>query len=151
MKKGKEIRRAMLLAAGLGTRLLPITEKTPKPLVPVLNVANILYGLFLLKRCGIEEVVLNLHHLPQAIEDYLKDGKPWGMHIEYSREQLLLGTGGGLKKAEAFFNKEPLVLVNCTCPRGLFTLPKASEPMVTIWTLPEAALLAVKLPIWLPL
>lgn len=107
MKKG------MLLAAGLGTRLLPITEKLPKPLVPVLNTANVLYGLFLLKRSGVEEVILNLHHLPKQLQDYLGDGKAWGMHLEYSAEQLLLGTGGGLKKAEAFFEGEPLVLINC--------------------------------------
>ncbi len=107
------IRKGMLLAAGLGTRLLPITEKTPKPLVPVLNVANVLYGLFLLKRCGVDQVILNLHHLPDSLEDYLQDGSKWGMHLEYSKEQLLLGTGGGLKKAEAFFDGEPLVLVNC--------------------------------------
>ncbi len=113
MKKQTGIRKAMLLAAGLGTRLLPITEKTPKPLVPVLNAANVLYGLFLLKRSGIEEVVLNLHHLPEAIETALGDGSKFGLKIHYSREQLLLGTGGGLKKAQPFFGKEPLVLVNC--------------------------------------
>ncbi len=103
----------MLLAAGLGTRLLPITEKHPKPLVPVLNVANILYGLFLLRRCGIEEVILNLHHLPDQLEAYLGDGKDWGLRLAYSREKLLLGTGGGLKKAEPFFDGEPLILLNC--------------------------------------
>ena len=113
MKKKTGIRKGMLLAAGLGTRLLPITEKTPKPLVSVLNVANVLYGLFLLKRSGIDNVILNLHHLPEAIEKALGDGSKWGMQLAYSREQLLLGTGGGLKKAEAFFDGEPLVLVNC--------------------------------------
>jgi NDP-sugar pyrophosphorylase family protein len=107
MKKG------MLLAAGLGTRLLPITEKIPKPLVPVLNIANVLYGLFLLKRSGVESVILNLHHLPKQIKDYLGTGKNWGLHLEYSKEDLLLGTGGGLKKAETFFEKEPFVLINC--------------------------------------
>ncbi len=107
MKKG------MLLAAGLGTRLLPLTQKLPKPLVPVLNVANVLYGLFLLKRSGIDDVILNLHHLPTLIQDYLGNGKDWGMRLEYSSESLLLGTGGGLKKAESFFEGESLALINC--------------------------------------
>lgn len=112
-KKSEGIRKGMLLAAGLGTRLLPITEKLPKPLVPVLNVANVLYGLFLFKRSGIDEVILNLHHLPDCLQSYLGDGSAWGMKLEYSKEQLLLGTGGGLKKAEPFFDGEPLVLINC--------------------------------------
>lgn len=113
MKKPPGIQKGMLLAAGLGTRLLPITEKVPKPLVPVLNVANVLYGLFLLKRAGVTEVILNLHHLPQCIEDFLGDGAEWGLRLEYSRETLLLGTGGGLKKAEPFFEKKPFILINC--------------------------------------
>ncbi|MBY0370929.1 NDP-sugar synthase [bacterium] len=112
-KQMPEIRKGMILAAGLGTRLLPITEKVPKPLVPVLNVANVLYGLFLLKRSGVGEVILNLHHLPDCIRDFLGDGSEWGMRIEYSQETLLLGTGGGLKKAQPFFEKEPFILVNC--------------------------------------
>jgi NDP-sugar pyrophosphorylase family protein len=111
--ESQKMKRGMVLAAGLGTRLLPITEKCPKPLVPVLNVPNILYSLFLLKRCGIEDVILNLHHLPESIQNFLKAGENWGMHLSYSKETLLLGTGGGVKKAEPFFKKEPFVLVNC--------------------------------------
>ncbi len=112
-KKSLPIARGMLLAAGLGTRLLPITEKLPKPLVPVLNIPNVLYGLFLLKRSGVTEVILNLHHLPEQIEAFLGNGDQWGMKLSYSREQLLLGTGGGLKKAEAFFEGGALILINC--------------------------------------
>lgn len=111
--KQREIKRGMVLAAGLGTRLLPITEKLPKPLVPVLNVPNILYSLALLERAGIHEVILNLHHLPEKLERYLGDGREWGLKLAYSKEQLLLGTGGGLKRAESFFKGEPLVLANC--------------------------------------
>lgn len=112
-KTSKPIRKGMILAAGLGTRLLPITEKTPKPLVPVLNVPNILYSVFLLKRAGIEDITINVHHLADPIVEYLGDGEPWGVKFHFSREDMLLGTGGGLKKAEPFFEKEPLVLVNC--------------------------------------
>ncbi len=108
-----KIRKGMILAAGLGTRLLPVTEKMPKPLVPVLNIPNILYSLSVLKRAGIEEVIINLHYLPNQIEDFFRGGERWGMKVCYSRETQLLGTGGGLKKAEAFFQGEPLVVVNC--------------------------------------
>ncbi len=108
-----DFKKGMILAAGLGTRLLPITKKMPKPMVPVLNIPNILFGLETLKRAGIKEVILNLHHLPYSLENYLADGKQFGMHIEYSRENTLLGTGGGLKKAESFFDKDSFALVNC--------------------------------------
>ncbi len=107
------IRKAMILSAGLGTRLHPITQTLPKPLIPVLNVPNILHAIHLLKRAGITELIINLHHLPHAIESYLRDGRTWGVQIEYSREQQLLGTGGGVKKAEPFFKGDPFVLVNC--------------------------------------
>ncbi len=108
-----DFKKGMILAAGLGTRLLPITEKMPKPLVPVLNIPNILFGLDTLKRAGIDEVILNLHHLPELLEKYLGNGKSLGMKISYSRERLLLGTGGGLKNAESFFGKDSFALVNC--------------------------------------
>ena len=103
----------MILCAGLGTRLLPITEKSPKPLVPVLNVPNLIHTVTLLKRAGIEDIVVNLYHLPQLIEQYLGDGRKWGVRFHFSRESVLLGTGGGLKKAESFFSGEPFVLANC--------------------------------------
>jgi len=112
-KPSNEIKRGMILAAGLGTRLHPITQVIPKPLVPVLNVPNILHSLFLLKRAGITEVILNLHHLPDQLEKFLGDGSRWGMKIVYSHEKTLLGTGGGVKKAEYFFQGQPFVLVNC--------------------------------------
>ena len=107
------IRKGMILCAGLGTRLLPITEKSPKPLVPVLNVPNLVHTISLLKRSGIEEIVVNLHHLPLLIEQYLGDGRRWGVKIHFSHESALLGTGGGLKKAESFFGGESFVLANC--------------------------------------
>lgn len=103
----------MILCAGLGTRLLPITEKCPKPLVPVLNIPNLLHNLFILRRAGIHEVILNLHHLGEQIEAVLGNGSAFGMKIEYSHEPILLGTGGGVKKAESFFKNETFVLMNC--------------------------------------
>src|SRR4051812_30310051 len=109
----KTMRKGMILSAGLGTRLLPITGTLPKPLVPILNIPNVVHTLDLLKRAGIKQVVLNLHHLSKQIEEYFGDGSRWGLDVRYSFESTLLGTGGGLKKAEAFFEGEPFVLANC--------------------------------------
>lgn len=109
----KHFEKGMVLAAGLGTRLLPITEKEPKPLVPVLNVANVLFSIAVLKRAGVRSILLNLHHLPECIENFLGDGEKWGVELQYSRETLLLGTGGGVKRAQEFFSGAPFILVNC--------------------------------------
>jgi NDP-sugar pyrophosphorylase family protein len=104
--------RAMILAAGLGTRLRPLTNTIPKPLLPVGGTPLIVWNLFLLRRSGIREVVINLHHLGPQIEKELGDGRTWDMRISYSRESILLGTGGGLKQAEAFFHGEPFLILN---------------------------------------
>ena len=113
----------MILCAGLGTRLLPITEKCPKPLVPVLNLANLLHNLYLMKTAGISEVILNLHHLGEQIEAVLGDGERFGMKMAYSHEAVLLGTGGGVKNAEAFFENETFVLMNCDFVTNIEILP----------------------------
>ena len=104
--------RAMLLAAGLGTRLRPVTERTPKPLLPVANVPLIEYNLRLLQEHGITEVVINLHHLGDAIEDHLGDGSALGMSISYSAEQEILGTGGGVKNVEQLLGPGTFVVLN---------------------------------------
>lgn len=107
------IRKAMILSAGLGTRLSPITDKIPKPLVPVLNLPNIIYAIELLRRAGISEIIINLHHLADQIREYLGSGENLGLSIEYSYESTLLGTGGGIKNVEHFFIKQPFIVVNC--------------------------------------
>lgn len=94
--------RAMVMAAGAGTRLRPLTLELPKPMVPVANRPVLEYTLENLRRHGIREVVLNLHNHPQLIRDYFKDGSSWGMRISYSFEPKLLGTAGGVKKVENF-------------------------------------------------
>ena len=109
----RTIQKAMILSAGLGTRLLPVTGKLPKPLVPVLNIANILFGISLLKKAGIRDVIINTHHLPDTLENFFKKNHSWGIHISFSREEILMGTGGGVKKAEPFFQGQPFVLLNC--------------------------------------
>lgn len=104
--------RAMILAAGFGTRLRPLTNATPKPLLPVGGTPLIVWNLLLLRRYGIREVIINLHHLGSMIENELGNGHALGMRISYSPEPSILGTGGGIKQAEDFFKGEPFLVVN---------------------------------------
>lgn len=104
--------RAMILAAGLGTRLRPLTNTIPKPLLPVGGTPLIVWNLLLLRRHGIHDVMINVHHLGSQIEKELGDGRTLDMRISYSRESILLGTGGGLKQAEAFFQGEAFLVLN---------------------------------------
>jgi NDP-sugar pyrophosphorylase family protein len=104
--------KAMVLAAGQGTRLHPLTEHTPKALVPVAGRPMIEYSLLLLKRYGIREIIINLHHLGDQIESYLGDGKQWGLQITYSKEPELLDTGGGLLKAKPFLQDGTFIVIN---------------------------------------
>ncbi len=94
--------KAMLLAAGLGTRLRPLTDSIPKPLIPVNGIPLIFYNLALLKKHGITDVVINLHYLGDQIQNTLGDGKKFGFRFEYSHEPQILGTGGGIKAATPF-------------------------------------------------
>ncbi len=96
----------MLFAAGRGERMRPLTDKTPKPLLPIGDRPIIDYSLAYLKRYGIEEVVINLWHLGEQIERHVGDGKRFGLRVIYSKEKELLGTGGGLKNAEEHFKNE---------------------------------------------
>ena len=91
--------KAMLLAAGRGSRLAPLTDRTPKPLLPVQGQSLIQRILGRLKQAGISEAVINTHHLGQQIEREIGDGAALGLPIHYSRESELLETGGGIKKA----------------------------------------------------
>jgi NDP-sugar pyrophosphorylase family protein len=102
----------MILAAGLGTRLRPLTDTLPKPLLPIAGRPLIVWNLLLLRRHGVADVVINLHHLGHLVEQALGDGSQFGMRIVYSREPALLGTGGGLKQAEPFFRGEPFFVLN---------------------------------------
>lgn len=95
--------RAMILAAGLGTRLRPLTNDRPKALVEVAGHTMLEIALLRLRACGIRDVIVNAHHFADLLIAYLRDRANFGMHIEISREDLLLDTGGGLKKAAPFF------------------------------------------------
>ena len=110
--------KAMILAAGLGTRLRPLTNDRPKALVEVAGHTLLEITLRRLASFGIREVIVNLHHFADMVVDYLKKNDNFGMRIEISREDdVLLDTGGGLKKAAWFFLQdaqpsEPFLLHN---------------------------------------
>lgn len=104
--------RAFLLAAGLGTRLRPLTEVLPKPMIPIGNIPLVLFSLAQLRKAGIREIGINLHHLPEAIPDFLGDGSKLGLSIHYFHETKLLGTGGALRNAREFLQDDDFVLMN---------------------------------------
>jgi NDP-sugar pyrophosphorylase family protein len=99
--------KAMILAAGLGTRLRPLTDNRPKALVEIAGRTLLEITLSRLRAFGITEVIINVHHFADKILGYLKANKNFGMRIEISREEVLLDTGGGLKKAAWFFLEDP--------------------------------------------
>ncbi|MCK4786724.1 MAG: nucleotidyltransferase family protein, partial [Desulfobacteraceae bacterium] len=90
--------KAIILAAGKGERLKELTEKVPKPMLRINGEIILEHNLKWLKEYGIEEVFINLHYLPEVIQDYFKNGNAWGIKINYSCEKEILGTAGGVKK-----------------------------------------------------
>lgn len=105
--------KAMILAAGLGTRLRPLTDDRPKALVEVAGRSLLDITLARLRTFGIREVIINVHHFADMVVEYLKANGNFGMHIEISREEGLLDTGGGLKKAAWFLeDSDPFILHN---------------------------------------
>ena len=98
--------KAMVLAAGLGTRLRPITYEIPKPMVPVLDRPVMAHILGSLQRQGFDEVIANLHYFPDAVRGYFGD------RIEYRYEEELLGTAGGVRNVADFFGDDPVVVVS---------------------------------------
>jgi NDP-sugar pyrophosphorylase family protein len=110
--------KAMILAAGLGRRLRPLTDDRPKALVEVAGSTLLEITLRRLQQFGVGEVIVNVHHFADMVVDYLTQHDNFGMRIEISREEVLLDTGGGLKKAAWFFldgyggSDEPFILHN---------------------------------------
>ncbi|MGI8946093.1 MAG: sugar phosphate nucleotidyltransferase [Thermoleophilaceae bacterium] len=98
--------KAMVLAAGLGTRLKPITFELPKPMVPVLDRPVMAHIVGMLERQGFDRLIANLHHYPDAIRDYFGD------RLEYRFEDELLGTAGGVRNVADFFGDDPVVVVS---------------------------------------
>jgi NDP-sugar pyrophosphorylase family protein len=110
--------KAMILAAGLGMRLRPMTDDRPKALVEIAGRTLLEIALTRLRAFGVREVVINVHHFAEMILGYLEANGNFGMRVELSREEILLDTGGGLKKAAWFFLEdssrldEPFILHN---------------------------------------
>lgn len=95
--------RAMVLAAGQGTRLRPLTERMPKCMVRLGGKPILEYGIRWLRKHGVTNLAINLHHLPETVTEYFGDGQRWGVRITYSFEQDPLGTAGGVKHIASFF------------------------------------------------
>jgi NDP-sugar pyrophosphorylase family protein len=106
-------RKGMILAAGFGTRLRPLTDAVPKALLEIGGRAMIEYPLRMLAAAGVEDVVVNLHHLGDAIREALGDGRRHGVRIHYCPEDPLLDTGGALAHARRLLGSEAFVLANC--------------------------------------
>ena len=105
------IKKAMILAAGLGKRMRPLTEKTPKPLIKV-GPKNLLErSIELLIKMGIDELVINTHHLSQEIDNFIKN-KNYRISITLTKEKKLLDTGGGILNATKKFEKNPFFVLN---------------------------------------
>jgi mannose-1-phosphate guanylyltransferase/mannose-1-phosphate guanylyltransferase/phosphomannomutase len=102
--------KAMVLAAGLGTRLRPITYSVPKPMAPVLNRPVMEHIIGLLRSHGFDQVIANLHWFPDTIRGHFGDGSDFGIELSYSPEDALLGTAGGVRNAAAFFDGDFLVI-----------------------------------------
>jgi NDP-sugar pyrophosphorylase family protein len=102
----------MVLAAGLGLRMRPLTLLRAKPVLPVLNRPLLHWTLERLARDGVTDVVVNLHHLPETVRTAVGDGSAFGLRVRYSLEETILGRGGGPRLVRDFFGQEPFLLVN---------------------------------------
>lgn len=101
-----------ILAAGLGTRLRPLTDTVPKPLIEVNSKPLIAYHLERLAKEGFSRVMINIHYLPDKIRDFVGSGSQWGLDISYSYEPVLLDTGGGVKNIQDWIRSDDLLIIN---------------------------------------
>jgi mannose-1-phosphate guanylyltransferase/phosphomannomutase len=104
--------KAMVLAAGAGTRLRPLTYETPKPMVPVVNRPVVHHVLNNLLRHGVKEAMVNLYAHADQVRGYCGDGSRWSMKLEYSHETKLMGTAGAIKKVERYFKDGPFFVMS---------------------------------------
>lgn len=106
------IRKAFLPGAGLGTRLRPLTDKLPKPLIPFYHEPLVIQTLRKCREAGITDVMINTHHLPECWEQSFPDSEWEGIKLNFSYEPTLLDTGGGLKNVEDWINNDPVLVCN---------------------------------------
>ncbi|WP_366923769.1 NDP-sugar synthase [Metallumcola ferriviriculae] len=107
---GVSVIKAMIMAAGVGSRLEPLTHAVPKPMVPILDKPVMEYIVRLLKQHGVTDIIANLHYLPDKIKEYFFDGSDFGVKMHYSLEEELLGTAGGVKNNEWFLDETFIVI-----------------------------------------
>jgi len=111
MHRGRRVK-GFILAAGFGERLRPVTDLFPKPLVPVANLPSICYALSLLAGAGITSVIVNLHYRPDAIREYFRENRDFGLDVTFSYEPEILGTGGGVANAAPLLGDGDVVVWN---------------------------------------
>ena len=104
--------KAMIMAAGVGSRLMPLTTNISKPMVPIANLPAIAHIVNLLRYHGVTEAIANLHYKAEAIDSFFKVNKYRNFEIHFSYEQELLGTAGGVKKVEAFLNNDTFIIIS---------------------------------------
>lgn len=131
--------KAMIFAAGMGTRLKPLTDTTPKALIPVGGKPMLEHVILKLKEAGFHQIIINIHHFGQQIIDFLAANNNFGIQIELSDERgYLLDTGGGIKNAIQFLDgKEPFLVHNVdilsnTDLRGLYNRHLETDPLATL-------------------
>jgi mannose-1-phosphate guanylyltransferase len=104
--------KAMILAAGLGTRLRPLTNVVSKPMVQMANRPCMEHAVRLLAKHNVTDIIVNLHYMPEIIQEHFGDGNRFGVHITYSYEKELLGTAGGFKKVQQFFGNDSALIIS---------------------------------------
>ena len=134
--------KAMILAAGLGTRLQPLTDQTPKPLLPLILVPMVGHLLTQLRCQGVREVVINGHHLADRLAAWLGDGRRWDLRLAFVHEPEILGTAGALKNAEPFLRGAPFLIINADVLadvdlQALWTWHRARGALVTMVVRPD--------------
>lgn len=135
-------RKAILLAAGFGTRIQPLSHDLPKPMMPIWGEPAVVHMVNLLKSFGVREILINLHHNPAPIFNHFRLNPVAGMKIEFSFEPEILGTGGALHKAAWFINNEPFWLANTDIAADVSQKPflaefDAKHPLAVLWLHPE--------------
>lgn len=129
--------KAMILAAGLGTRLQPLTNKRPKALMPIVNRPIMSRTIDYLKGYGITQIIVNVHHHSKQILDFLNSGKPFGIEVQVRVEPEILGTGGGIKNTQDFWDHDPFIVINTDILtnidlRQAYEYKKGSESIATL-------------------
>lgn len=136
--------RAMILAAGLGTRLQPLTQMIPKPLLPLMFRPSLGCLIEQLREHGIRDIAINMHHHAAQLRDWLGDGERWGVRLHLSEEPAILGTAGGIKQVESFIADSPCLVINADIIttlnfRTLWAWHRQHQALVTMVLRPDTA------------